>query len=169
MLTILSEGDRKYRLEDSTGTAIGWIRGSTIGFRGFVTESDAREAAVAAWKTLGSSLRSEYPGWPRHEPLMHQLRTVHDGAHEWFSDGTLPIARLLRPHGRAYDSSYGIELVLPSFAREGMAISASQNLAVSIAPFRDVLHPTRATTPVENRDRESHRRVLAKDEHRVDA
>ena len=32
---------------------------------------------------------------------------------EWFYDGTAPIARLLRPQRRAYDGSFGIELVLP--------------------------------------------------------
>jgi hypothetical protein len=140
MLKVLSEGDGRYRLEDSGGASIGWIRGSAIGFRGFVTEIDARDAAVAAWRSLSASLRGEYPGWPHHEPAFEQMRTIRDGAYEWFSDGTVPIARLLRPHGRAYDSSYGIELVLPSYATEGVAITASPNLVLAIAPFRDTMH-----------------------------
>jgi len=137
MLKVLSEGDRRYRLEDSTNATVGWIRGTVIGFRGFVTEADARDAAIAAWRALGTSLRSEYPGWPRYEPAVQQVRTIHDGAYEWFSDGMMPIARLLRPQGRAYDTSFGIELVLPSYSTEGVAITAARNLTFAIAPFRD--------------------------------
>ena len=137
MLKILSEGDNKHRVEDSTGTQIGWINGRTIGFRGFDTEDDAREAAVAAWRTLDSALRRQYAGWPRYEPKLDQLRRIHDGAYEWFYDGTAPIARLLRPQRRAYDRSFGIELVLPSYASEGVAIAAAHSVAKAIVPYRD--------------------------------
>ncbi|MEO7082696.1 MAG: hypothetical protein ABI442_03060 [Gemmatimonadaceae bacterium] len=139
MLKVLSDGDDKYRLEDSAGTQIGWINGHTIGFRGFVTESDAREAAVAGRRALDSALHREYTGWPRYEPAFDQLRTVHDGAYEWFYDGTAPIVRLLRPQRRAYDCSFGIELILPSYASEGVAITAAQSVVSAIEPYRDTL------------------------------
>jgi hypothetical protein len=138
MLKILSDGDNKHRVEDSAGTQIGWINGRTIGFRGFATEADAREATIAAWRAFEGALRQQYAGWPNYQPDLDQLRTMHDGAYEWFYDGTAPIARLLRPQPRAYDHSFGIELVLPSYASEGVAIAAAQSVARAIEPYRDV-------------------------------
>jgi hypothetical protein len=137
MLKILSDGDDKHRVENSTGVAIGWIAGRTIGFRGFVTVSDARDAAIAAWHALDRVLRQQFTGWPRYQPRLDQLRLAHDGAYEWFTDGTSPVARLLRPQRRAYDHSFGIELVLPSFASEGVAIAAAHSVARAIEPYRD--------------------------------
>lgn len=137
MLKILSDGDNKHRVEDSDGTLIGWIAGRTIGFRGFVTENDARDATVAAWRAFDRVLRQQFAGWPRYEPKLDQLQRVHDGAYEWFCDGTAPIARLLRPHRRAYDQSFGIELVLPSYASEGVAIAAAHSVARAVEPYRE--------------------------------
>jgi hypothetical protein len=143
MLKILSDGDSKHRVEDSSGTQIGWINGRTIGFRGFATENDAREATAAAWRAFDRALRQQYAGWPRYEPKLDALRTMHDGAYEWFYDGTAPIARLIRPQRRAYDHSFGIELVLPSYASEGVAISAAHSVARAIEPYRDVPPPAK--------------------------
>jgi hypothetical protein len=137
MLKFLSDGDNKHRVENSAGTQIGWINGRTIGFRGFATEDDARDATRAAWRALDKALRRQYAGWPRYEPKLDQLTLVRDGAYEWFYDGTAPIARLLRPQRRAYDRSFGIELVLPSYASEGVAIVSAHGVATAIAPFRE--------------------------------
>ena len=137
MLKILNHGDHKYDVEDSSGVKIGWISGRSIGFRGFVTEADAREAAVAARWALDRALSRHCAEWPRYEVALDRIRTVHDGAYEWFSDGTTPIARLLRPQRRAYDSSFGIELVLPSSARHGVAIAAARSIASATAPYRE--------------------------------
>jgi hypothetical protein len=142
MLRILSDGDSKHRLENSEGTRIGWISGRTIGFRGFATEHVARDAAIAAWRGLDAALRQQYPGWPRYEPALDQLRVTHDGAYEWFYDGTAPIARLLRPQRRAYDSSFGIELVLPSYASEGVAITAAHGMAKAVEPLLETTRHT---------------------------
>jgi hypothetical protein len=139
MLKILGDGDNKHRLEDGAGVNVGWINGRAIGFRGFVTEDAARDAAIAAWRALDASLRRQYSGWPSHQPDFDRLRVVHDGAYEWFYDGTTAIARLLRPQRRAYDSSYGIELVLPSYASEGVAITAAQSVAKAVTPYRGEL------------------------------
>ena len=137
MLKILDQGDDKHDVEDSSGTKIGWISGRSVGFRGFVTETDARQGAVAAWRALDLVLRQHCAGGPRHEPALDRLRTVQDGAYEWFSDGTAPIARLLRPRRRAYDGSFGVELVLPSSATEGVAIAAARSMASATAPYRE--------------------------------
>ena len=137
MLKILSDGDNRHRVEDAAGAQIGWINGRTIGFRGFVTEGDAHDAAIAARHAFDSALRQHHAGWPRVEPRFDQLQTMHGGAYDWFYDGTAPIARLLRPQRRAYDDSFGIELVLPSYASEGEAIAAAHSVAMAIAPYRD--------------------------------
>jgi hypothetical protein len=137
MLKILNHGDDKHQMEDSSGTKIGWISGRSIGFRGFATESDAREGAVAAWRALDRVLRQHYAGGARHEPALDRIRTVHDGAYEWFYDGNAPIARLLRPQRRAYDGSFGVELVLPSSASQDVAIPAARSMASATAPYRE--------------------------------
>jgi hypothetical protein len=144
MLRIVSDGENRHRLEDATGTAIGWIRGRRIGFRGFATELMARGAVVATTQALQRALRQHYPGWVGYEPVVDKLRTVHDGTHEWFYDGTAQVARLLRPRHRAYDTSLGIEFTLPSYASEGVAMAVAQSLANAVKPYREEEEPTPA-------------------------
>jgi len=134
MLRVLSDGDDRYRLENDDDVQIGWINGRAIGFRGFATEAEAKEAAVSAWRALDLVLRRQYPGWPSYAPVLDELKLVHDGAYEWFADGTSPIARLVRPQRRAYDLTFGIELVLPSYASEGVAITAAHAVGAALAP-----------------------------------
>jgi hypothetical protein len=137
MLTVLSDGDGKYRLEDSNGILVSWINGRTICLRGFPTERTARDAAIVGWRALGETLRQEFAGWREYAPALDQLRTVHDGAYEWFYDGTTAIARLLRPQRRAFDSTFGLQFVLPSYATDGTVISAAHSVAFALAPYRD--------------------------------
>lgn len=137
MMRVFAEGDDRYRLEDGRGLHIGTIRGRTISFRGFVTETAARDAAVAAWLAMNDALRREYPSWPHHELTRERLGTTHDGAYEWFYDGTRAIARLIRPRAGGRELTYGIELVLPSYSSEGVAIAASHGMARAVAPYRD--------------------------------
>ena len=139
MLRVFSEGDDLYRLEDATGAHVGTIRNRTIGFRGFASERVAREAAVAGWRAMTDALRREYPSWPRYELALDRLTTTHDGAYEWFYDGTMAIARLLRPRRVDREHSFGIELLLPSYASEGVAITAAHGMARAVAPFRSDL------------------------------
>ena len=136
MLRVFSEGDDLYRLEDASGAHVGTIRNRTIGFRGFASERVAREAAVAGWRAMTDALRREYPSWPRYELALDRLTTTHDGAYEWFYDGTMAIARLLRPRRVDREHSFGIELLLPSYASEGVAITAAHGMARAVAPFR---------------------------------
>jgi hypothetical protein len=137
MLRVFSEGDAVYRLEDGTGARIGTIRGRAVSFRGFATEGAARDAAVAAWHAMNDALRREYPSWPRYDPALDRLRTTHDGAYEWFYDGTKAIARLARPSPVAREHTFGIELVLPSYSSEGVAISAAHGMSRAVAPHRE--------------------------------
>jgi hypothetical protein len=155
MVKILSEGDGKHRVEDEHERSIGWVSGRTIGFRGFATEHDAREAAVSARAALDRMLRSQYPGWPQRDTVVKRLRTVHDGAYEWFYDGHAAIARLLRPQRRAYDPSFGIELVLPSFASEGLAVAAAYAATRAVEPHRDELPPPSPRMSLRRADRPS--------------
>ena len=133
MLRVLSDGDDRYRLENDDDVQIGWINGRAIGYRGFATEADAMEGAVTAWRALDLVLRRQYPGWPSYTPALDELHLVHDGAYEWFADRTSPIARLVRPQRRAYDLTFGIELVLPSYASEGVAITAAHAVGAALA------------------------------------
>lgn len=137
MLTVLSDGDGKYRLEDHAGITAGFITGRAIGFRGFTTERAARDAAIAGWRALDATLRQQFAGWREYEPVIERLHTVHDGAYEWFYDGSVAIARLLRPQRRAYDSTFGVQFVLPSYATDAAMIAAALNVAAAVAPFRD--------------------------------
>lgn len=146
MLTVLSDGDSKYRLEDPTGITVSWINGRAIGVRGFPDERAARDAAVAGWRALGATLRQEFAGWREYEPVVDELHTVHDGAYEWFFDGTTAIARLLRPQWRATDSSFGIQFLLPTYATDGAVISAAHNVALAVAEYRAAVQEP-ATTP----------------------
>lgn len=133
MLRILSDGDDRYRLENDSNLHVGWIHGRAIGFRGFATEAEAMAGAVTASRALNLVLRRQYPGWPDYRPSFDALRLVHDGAYEWFADGTSPIARLIRPQRRAWDLTYGIEFVLPSYASEGVAIAAAHAVGGALA------------------------------------
>jgi hypothetical protein len=138
MLRVFSEGDDLFRLEDGAGAHVGTIRGRAISFDGFDAEATARDAAVAAWRAMTDALRREYPSWPRHEPVIERMVTTHDGAYEWFYDGMKAIARVVRPRIGARERTFGIELVLPSFASEGVAITAAHGMARAVAPYRDV-------------------------------
>jgi hypothetical protein len=130
MIRVLADGEQRHRLEDAEGRFIGWIRRRAVGFRGFSSEREAMTAAVDGWRALESVLRREYPGWPRFEPVFDELRLVHDGAHEWISDGRTPLARIVRPPADGgSDASFAIEFVLPSYATEGVAMAAAQVVA----------------------------------------
>ena len=135
MFSIIGDGERKYRIMLGDEVAVGWLSDRAVGFRGMKSEAIAREAAIAAWLAMDGVLSNHYAGWPRREPRFDQIRITHDGAYEWFHDGTIPIARLLRPHRRAFNATFGIELVLPSYATEGVGVAVAQSIAMAIVPF----------------------------------
>lgn len=137
MLRILSDGEDRHRLESASGARVGWIHGHAIGFRGIESESAAMRAAVSAARALEAILLREYPGRPRHEESAAKVKLVRDGAYEWIAVGARPLARLLRPVDDRpedpFDSTFGIELVLPSYSTEGVAIQAAEALSRALA------------------------------------
>lgn len=140
MFNIIGDGDGKYRIMLGDEVAVGWLNNRAVGFRGMATEEAAREAASVAWRAMDQVLTNQYAGWPRREPRLDQMRITHDGAFEWFHEGTMPIARLLRPHRRAFNATFGIELVLPTYATEGVGVSVAQAVAQAVLPL--LLSPT---------------------------
>lgn len=134
MVRALADGEDRHRLEDADGRDIGWIVRRAIGFRGFATQEDAIDAALASWRALEAALNREYAGRPKRDVSRERIRVVHDGASEWVSDGQLPLARLQRPHEDTAEASFAIELQLPSYATEGVTVAAAQVLARVIAP-----------------------------------
>ena len=132
MLRVMEMGEGVHRIEAPDGAVVGWIRGRTVAFRGFADVDAALDAAGPASAALEKALRRQYPGWPHYEVEREKLRLVHDGAYEWVSDGTAPIARLVRPREDRAES-YGLEFALPSYASEGVAITAAQSLWLALA------------------------------------
>lgn len=146
MLSIHADGDGRHRLEDARGTAIGWVRGRTIGFTGLRSVRGAIGAAADGARALQQALRRQYPGWPQHVPALEELRVVHDGAHEWISDGKVPLVRLLRLRGEeATRGAFGLEFVLPTFASDGVAIAVAH--ALGRAMLASLASPDRAPVP----------------------
>jgi hypothetical protein len=135
MFNIIGDGEGKYRILLGNEMAVGWLNDRAVGFRGMTTEGSARDAAIAAWRAMDAVLTNQYGGWPKRNPRFEQLRITNDGAYEWFHEGTTPIARLLRPHRRAFNATFGIELVLPSYATEGVGLAVAQAVANAIVPF----------------------------------
>jgi len=150
MFSVLADGPRRHRLADGTGADIGWIRGRAIGFRGFRNKSDVIAAASAGWRSLQTQLRREYASWPPQVVDWERLRFVHDGAHEWVSDGRIPLARMLRmprhvedaqaesAPGPASAHELAVEFVVPSWMDEGAMIPMAHVLRNVLAP-----HPKR--------------------------
>lgn len=128
MMKILADGENGHRLENAEGRTIATMRNRAIRLHGLGSEEEATSVVVALWHVLDAVLFREFPGWKRHEPVIDDLHLVHDGAYEWITDGRKPLARLFRERrGRA--TSFAIEFVLPSYASDGVAISAAQLMA----------------------------------------
>jgi hypothetical protein len=135
-MVILEDGVNCHRLEDADGNQVGSIRNGTIRLRGLKSKADAITAAMIAWETLDAALAREFAGWPRHRPVLGRLRVVHNGAYDWVADGPKPLARLLTmPVAEASGDTFAIEFLLPSYASEGVAISAAQLMATALDDY----------------------------------
>jgi hypothetical protein len=129
-LKLVSEGDRKFRLEDQTGEMVAWARGHVVGVNGFFSVAESMAAVPMLVQTLDEVLERQCPSWRRPEVDYDMMRLVHDGAYEWIAVGAVPLARLHRPRGDApSNDSFAIELVLPSRVTEGTAITAAHAIA----------------------------------------
>jgi hypothetical protein len=147
MFSVLADGPRRHRLAAGDGAEVGWIRGRAIGFRGFRSKSDVIAAASAGWRALHTLLHREYASWPRQVVDWERLRFVHDGAHEWVSDGHIPLARLqrlqrnldgARTEGapvRAAAHELAVEFVVPSWMDEAAMIPIAHALWNVLAPL----------------------------------
>ena len=129
MLQVLPDGERRYRLIDD-GREVGWIRGRAVRLFGFVSEQEVMTAARTAWRALQEVL-ARAVARAADRGLPQELRLVHDGAYEWITDGTMPIARLFRPRPLE-GSSYSIELVVPAYVDEQIAVSAAHAIAEAL-------------------------------------
>ncbi len=158
MFSVLSDGPRRYRLENGAGANAGWIRGRAIGFRGLRNEAEAIVAASAGWRTLQDVLRREYAAWPRQEVDWERLRFVNDGAHEWVSDGRIPLARVTHSsrgiaHGlgdaaavSSPNREYAVEFVVPSWTSEECVVPLAHALWHVLAPLLGETSRTIGTT-----------------------
>jgi len=127
MLAVIAHGEDAFRLVDTTGRDVGWVRPSTIGFGGFVSENAARGAALDGARALVRCLKREFG--VAHMELNDEPRprTIRDGDGEWVADGQVRIARLLRMEkGESYGQKVAIEFRLPPYANHAVAINAAQ-------------------------------------------
>ena len=136
MLSVFETGEASFRLSDRHDEDVGWIRGGTLGFDGFDTEADAISAAVAGSEALRSHLERINGALDVVAAPTGRTRVVHDGAYEWVSRGTVPLARLYRP-GRdgtvPKRRGHAVEFVLPSYVKAGSVITAAQVVHHAIA------------------------------------
>lgn len=144
MLSVLPDGENRHRLIDEHGNDVGWIRGRAVRFFG-LAETQVVDAARRAWRAVEGVLRRQLPNGPEVRPL-RRLGFVHDGAYEWISDGTVPVARLFRPKADAGPAgTFAIELVVPSYASDSVAIAAARAIAEALRPVTSrELRPSRS-------------------------
>jgi hypothetical protein len=147
MFSVLADGPRGHRLSNGAGADVGWIRGRGIGFHGLRSESDTIAAAAAGWRSLQTLLHRACSRWPRQRVDWDRLRFMHDGAHEWVSDGRIPLARVLRAPRRIVAVDAGdapgpgpahelaIEFVVPSWLDEAAMIPVAHALRNVLASF----------------------------------
>jgi hypothetical protein len=135
MIRVMADGERHYRLEGEAATHVGWIRGQTIGLRGLRSEDEVLAGVALTWAPLDVALGRHYFGRLRRAVALNALRFVHDGAYEWISDGTVPLARVRRPPANQHDGDFAIEYVLPSYASEGALIAIAQLLGGVMQEF----------------------------------
>lgn len=159
MLKVFETAEESFRLVDARGKDVGWIRGSALGFGGLQTEKEAIAAAVAGSSALASYLQRSFGASAMPSDPGAPLRVVHDGAYDWISRGSQPLARLFRPgtarNGDGHDGSYRVEFVLPSYARAAAAIGAAQQVHRAIdgraEPTGHVASSPARETPLQTR------------------
>jgi hypothetical protein len=165
MFSVIGDGPGRYRLGNATGADAGWIRGRAIGFRGLRTEAEAIVAASAGWRALQRFLHREYAGWRRPDVDWERLRFVNDGAHEWVSDGRIPLARVCRARGGAACSGgerlaengpargMAVEFVVPSWLRDGAVVPLARELWHVLVPLLvDASHTTHRARHAASRE-----------------
>ena len=133
-LSIIADGRGGFRL-DRDGQQIGWVEGRAIGFRGFESAKDARQAASAAYGALRDWLTRQ-----RRLDLVPRARktalsTRREDGMTWLTLGGVAIGRIVEPHERdpLGDGGYGFELDVPPVLQPVNAISAAQVIDAALA------------------------------------
>jgi hypothetical protein len=127
MLAVIAHGEEAFRLVDTTGRDVGWVRPKAIGFSGFASENAARGAALDGARALVRCLKREFG--VAHMELSDQprARTIRDGGAEWVADDHGRLARLLRVENEdGCGPEFAIEFRLPPYAHDAVAINAAQ-------------------------------------------
>jgi hypothetical protein len=150
VISILENGDGRYAIHDAD-ERIGWLDDRRVGFRGFSTEHDVHDAIVAAHRALDGVARSATTAWASSPSAAYGLKVVADGGAELFVHHGEIAGRLLRPQRRAFDSSFGLELVLPQAVRATRRLHAALCVAAAVAPHRHRL----PGDPVESAEKEA--------------
>lgn len=105
----LLDGDRR----------VGWVNGTTIGFRGFANESEAAGGAWVAHRSVARRL-AQRRGEPAPATDVEPVSVVRENDREVILASGKPIATLLRPaaDSRAGAESFGFEIEVPVPADE---------------------------------------------------
>lgn len=141
MISIIQAGHARHHIAVDD-ERIGWIHGRTLGFRGFISEGDARDAVVELFRALDRALHVQHPGWAWRQSVELELKVVDHDGDAWVVHRDTRVARVLRPHRRAFDASLGIEIEVPASIADGQLLQAAIAAARAAAPFRD-LKPVR--------------------------
>jgi len=127
MLAVMAHGDDAFRLVDTTGRDVGWVRPKTVGFTGFASENAARSAALDGARALVRCLKREFGVTHLELNDVPRARTIRDGDEEWVADGRVRVARLLRvENAGGFGQELAIEFRLPPYASQAVAINAAQ-------------------------------------------
>jgi len=127
MLAILAHGDDAFRLVDSMGRDVGWIRPKTIGFGSFGSEDAAAAAALEGARTLVRCLKREFGVVHLDLSDRPRVRTVRRADGDWIVDEQVRLARLLRVESRdGRGHEFAIEFELPRYANQAVAINLAQ-------------------------------------------
>ncbi|HEX3157403.1 MAG TPA: hypothetical protein VHQ45_02705 [Gemmatimonadaceae bacterium] len=125
-LTVFAEDEGMFALRDPDGAAIGSIRGDVVTFMGFDDVEHAVRAAREGSQALLQAICGAAGRPPAPEPDASRLEIVYDGGYEWISDGTLLLARLIRPSTSARgDGTYGIAFVFPTRRSDAQVIAVA--------------------------------------------
>ena len=95
MLAVIAHEQDAFRLVDTTGRDVGWLRSKTIGFGRFVSENAARGAAFDGARALVRCLKREYAN---HAVAINAAQIVY-GALSWELSGTPGPSVLDAAHG----------------------------------------------------------------------
>jgi hypothetical protein len=132
-LSVLAHDRGGFRLYRG-GEQVGWIEGRAVGFLGFGSADEARQAASAAYDAvrvwLARQRRTDLVRGPRRA-----LCARHDGPLTWLTLNGVPIGRIVEPEESDALSgmSYGFELLLPPTLAADSGISAARIVDAALA------------------------------------